>query len=128
MSISRIYCLFLSLTFVSAVVMGCNSSSSTSSHEQDHMHAMESSDEMNAEVTAALAELSAEDRVLAEAQRFCAVEQENLLGGMGTPFKVMIEGQPVFLCCEGCKDAALKDPQTTLAAVAKLKQANSSAK
>jgi hypothetical protein len=37
----------------------------------------------------------------------------------------MIEGQSVFLCCEGCKDDAVKDPQATLAKVAALKQANS---
>lgn len=79
---------------------------------------------MESEITTAMAELSAEDRVAAEAQKFCAVEQENLLGSMGAPVKVMIEGQPVFLCCEGCKDAALKDPQATVAAVAKLKESN----
>jgi hypothetical protein len=71
-----------------------------------------------------LAKLSAEDRPLAEAQKFCAVENKNRLGEMGEPYKVMIEGQPVFLCCDGCKDEALKDPKATLAKVEELKKAN----
>lgn len=83
---------------------------------------------MDAEITAALAELSDDDRVAAEAQKFCAVEPENRLGSMGAPIKVMIEGQEVFLCCDGCKDAALKDPKATLASVAKLKATNSPGK
>jgi len=29
---------------------------------------------------------------------------------MGVPFAVGIKGQQVFLCCRGCTDAALKDP------------------
>ena len=66
-------------------------------------------------IKTALAKLSAEDRQLAEAQRFCAVEEENRLGSMGTPVKLVIEGQPVFLCCEGCEDAAKTNPKKTLA-------------
>ena len=41
---------------------------------------------------------------------------------MGLPFKVMIQGQPVFLCCEGCVTDALANEKATLAAVAKLKE------
>lgn len=71
----------------------------------------------------AIAELPEEDRPIATAQKFCAVENKSRLGSMGMPFKVMIEDKPVFLCCEGCKDEALKDPQATLAKVEELKQA-----
>jgi hypothetical protein len=80
---------------------------------------IDSSDE--AEVQANLAALSADDRQLAEQQKFCAVESENRLGAMGTPFKVMIQGQPVFLCCKGCQKSATADPEKTLAAVQALK-------
>jgi hypothetical protein len=80
------------------------------------------------EITAALAELPEEERVAAAAQKFCAVEQENLLGSMGVPFKVMVDGQPVFLCCAGCKEKALANSQETLATVEKLKLANHSQK
>jgi hypothetical protein len=75
-------------------------------------------------VAAGLAKLSPEDRKLAETQRFCAVEEENLLGSMGKPVKLVIEGQPVFLCCAGCQDAAKADPKKTLAKVQELTGGN----
>ena len=62
---------------------------------------------------------------LAEAQVFCVVKSGNELGCMGVPCKLTIEGRPVFLCCEHCKDAALKDPKATLAALDGLLQKNS---
>ena len=128
MRISRLSCLLLMLVFVSVAVFGCSKSDSTSSEEAGTKQAAETGNEADTEIMAAMAELPAEDRLAAEAQKFCAVEQESRLGSMGAPFKVMVEGQPVFLCCEGCKEAALKDSQATLAAVAKLKQENSSGK
>ncbi len=72
-------------------------------------------------VTTAMAELSVEDRELAMAQKFCAVADGSRLGSMGTPYKIEVEGKPVFLCCEGCKEGALEDPHATLAKVEKLK-------
>jgi hypothetical protein len=80
--------------------------------------------EETAEITAALEELSPDDRSLARQQRFCAVLNDSRLGSMGAPVKVMIEGQPVFLCCEGCQETALANPKETIATVAKLKNAN----
>jgi hypothetical protein len=80
--------------------------------------------EADAEVVAALAELPEEDRKAAQAQKFCPVMTKNLLGSMGKPFKVTIEGQSVFLCCDGCKDDAVKNAQATLANVERLKRAN----
>lgn len=68
--------------------------------------------------------LSPEDRKVAEAQRFCAVEEENRLGSMGKPFKLMVKEQPVFLCCKGCQRKALADPDKTLAKVRQLKARN----
>jgi hypothetical protein len=40
---------------------------------------------------------------------------------MNTPFKVMVKGQPVFLCCQKCQQAALRNPEATLKMVASLK-------
>lgn len=73
-------------------------------------------------VAASLAKLSTEDCKLAEAQRYCAVEEENLLGSMGKPVKLVIGGQPVFLCCASCEDTAKADPKKTLAKVKELKE------
>lgn len=76
--------------------------------------------------TQALAKLSASDRRLAEAQRFCPVMDESRLGSMGTPVKLMIEGKAVFLCCKACEEDALAKPKDTLAKVEKLKKRDAS--
>ncbi len=68
-----------------------------------------------------LAKLSAEDRRLAEEQKYCPVETDNLLGAMGPPVIVEIKGQKVFLCCGACKDDALENPDQTLAKVKELR-------
>jgi uncharacterized protein (TIGR02231 family) len=58
--------------------------------------------------------LSPEDRKLAEAQVFCAIDQDSPLGTMGPIHKVMIKGQPVFLCCKGCEAEAKAHPDEAL--------------
>jgi hypothetical protein len=68
-----------------------------------------------------LAGLNPQDRELAMAQRFCPVMTDNRLGEMGPPIKVILKGQPVFLCCLGCVKKAQNDPDATLAKVAQLK-------
>ena len=73
----------------------------------------------DAKLAAALAGLSAEDRALVDSQQFCPILKNNRLGSMGPPVKLDVAGQPVFVCCEGCKEQALDDPQATLAQVAK---------
>ncbi|MBC7966637.1 MAG: hypothetical protein H7Z17_12035 [Fuerstia sp.] len=90
------------------------------SHEGD-VH----DDHGDAEIADAMAALSPEDRKAAEAQKFCAVSTSSLLGSMGTPVKLDVKGESVFLCCSGCKSKALKNPDETLATVAKMKAENS---
>jgi len=77
-----------------------------------------------ATIRANLARLGPEDRKLAQEQRFCAVEEDNRLGEMGTPVKVMVKDQPVFVCCKGCVKQARNDPEQTLAKVKELKEKN----
>jgi hypothetical protein len=77
-----------------------------------------------AEIEANLAKLSAEDRKLAEAQRYCAVENKNRLGSMGVPMKIMIRDEPVFLCCDGCETRARAHADRTLAKVRELKKSD----
>jgi hypothetical protein len=74
-----------------------------------------------AKVKAAMAKLSAEDRRLAEAQVFCAIDQDSPLGSMGPIYKVVIKSQPVFLCCKGCVAEARIHPDQTLALLQKLR-------
>jgi Cu(I)/Ag(I) efflux system membrane fusion protein len=75
-------------------------------------------------VKGAFARLSSDnDRRLAAAQYFCPVMKDSRLGLMGPPVKLILEEQPVFLCCESCRKDALADPKETLAKVEKLKKA-----
>ncbi len=75
--------------------------------------------------TANLAKLSAEDRRAAEAQKFCAVNTDSMLGLMGPPVKVDVGGKSVFLCCGGCKRKAMANPKETLANAEKLRKGDS---
>jgi len=86
--------------------------------------ARQADEPQEAKIKAALAELDPEDRALADAQRFCPVRPKTRLGQMGKPFKVTIKGRPVFLCCDGCEDKALANPDETVAKVEELKGAH----
>jgi Cu(I)/Ag(I) efflux system membrane fusion protein len=79
-------------------------------------------EEANARVN--LAKLSTPDRRLAEAQKVCPVRGTRL-GSMGRPVEVVLDGEPVFLCCTGCEEEAKADPVKTLAAVEGLKKRKS---
>jgi RND family efflux transporter MFP subunit len=67
-----------------------------------------------AERIAALSELSDDDRLLAEQQSICPVTKMPL-GSMGTPPKIDLNGQPVFLCCSGCEGRLRADPEAYMA-------------
>lgn len=75
------------------------------------------------EVLAALSELSPADRELAEAQRICPVTKAPL-GSMGAPIKLDVDGEPVFICCQGCREALLAEPKKYLAILADNNAAN----
>ena len=72
-------------------------------------------------VAAERAKLSDTDRALVEAQEWCAIQTDERLGSMGPPVKLEIKGQPVFVCCKGCKKETEADPDKTLARVEELK-------
>lgn len=62
----------------------------------------------------ALAQLSPEDRSLAEKQKTCPVSGQPL-GSMGKPYKVTVKGQDVLLCCQGCESEIKENPEKYLA-------------
>jgi hypothetical protein len=76
-----------------------------------------------AQIKASIGKLSPEDRAIAEAQKDCPISG-GPLGSMGKPVKIDVNGQPVFICCAGCKNGAMKDPDKTLQKVEELKKAN----
>jgi hypothetical protein len=69
-------------------------------------------------------ELSKEDQALAALQKVCPVSDEEL-GGMGTPVKLTVKGEAVFICCKSCEKSINADPDKYLEKVAALKKANS---
>ena len=83
-------------------------------HDADHQHAGDDQDAEAREYAEVLAKLSEADRAIADAQKVCPVSGEPL-GSMGVPVKVTVKDRDVLLCCEGCKDAILDDPDTYLA-------------
>jgi membrane fusion protein, copper/silver efflux system len=63
------------------------------------------------EIRKAMEPLSQADRALAESQVICPVTEVRLGSmGMGTPIKLEIEGRTVFICCEGCRDSWVNEP------------------
>jgi RND family efflux transporter MFP subunit len=77
-------------------------------------------EDMDAKIVAALGKLNPVDRKLATAQKFCPV-LESKLGSMGVPVKVMLDGQPVFVCCKHCVSQAEGQRDETLEKVEKFK-------
>jgi membrane fusion protein, copper/silver efflux system len=71
--------------------------------------------------SAALDQLSPEDRQLALAQKVCPVTGAKL-GSMGTPYKVTLGNRAVFLCCKGCEGAVKKDPDGILKKLDEVKE------
>ncbi len=69
----------------------------------------EATDEATDEIRDALAGLSPSDRESAERQRTCPVSGQ-LLGSMGEPIKLEVEGREVWICCAGCESALRDDP------------------
>ena len=74
-----------------------------------------------AKIQFTLGKLNDADRQLAQAQGTCPVMKNQPLGSMGVPVKLMIQNQPVFLCCKNCERGALANPARTLREVARLK-------
>lgn len=85
----------------------------------EHEHDEHGSDGQNAKtdmdkMKEGLAKLSPEDAASAEKQHFCPVSGK-MLGTMGPPKKVDVKGQTVWICCGGCEDKLLGDPDKYLA-------------
>jgi YHS domain-containing protein len=131
MTTSRLL-LSLSLVGLAIVINGCNhqpakdqipstpATSPVKTESADTSASKQASaGQSSPDLSSGLAELSVEDRELAQKQRVCPVSGE-LLGAMGKPFKTTVKGKTVFLCCEGCEHDLKENPDKYLA---KLKDA-----
>ncbi len=85
---------------------------------EGHDHAADDptidTDSPMAKMMPGLNELSPEDYKSAMAQHICPVTGK-MLGTMGAPEKVDVNGESVWICCDGCKDKLLADPEKYLA-------------
>ena len=111
------------LALAAFAIIGCNANrdepqagANTTSEVSQPRGATGSND-----VAAQRSKLSPEERSLVEAQEWCVVSTDERLGSMGPPIKLDIKGQPVFVCCRGCKKKAEANPEKTLATVEELK-------
>lgn len=73
-----------------------------------------SKDALTPEALEAIAQLSEADRELAATQKVCPVAGF-ALGSMGIPVRAEVNGEVVFLCCEGCRDGLMAEPDRYLA-------------
>jgi len=111
-------------TFLSSVALGLlllqpGQTRAEEHHDHDgheHPHAA-SPAESAAKIQENLSGLTADDRQLALGQKYCPVMPEVLLGEMGAPVKIDLDGNAVFVCCKGCAKAAESDPAATLNAL-----------
>jgi hypothetical protein len=93
----------LGCAFALVLALGCSAEKKVEPvPAEQHSHDTHTTTE-KADMNEAFAELSEVDRKAAEAQKTCPVSGQPL-GSMGTPIKVTVEGQDVFVCCEGCID------------------------
>ncbi|QDS89009.1 hypothetical protein EC9_32060 [Rosistilla ulvae] len=85
---------------------------------EEHVHGSEHSAADTAssmeEQMSGLKQLSPEDYKSAMAQHICPVSGE-MLGTMDAPKKFDVEGNSVWICCDGCKDKLLAAPDKYLA-------------
>ena len=102
------------VTMIVSLTLGCGENHDAGDGDgHDHSGHDHGTDE-DSETEDAFAELTAQDRKLAKAQKICPVSDEEL-GSMGAPIKVSVEGGDVFICCEGCRKRLLANPQKYLA-------------
>jgi YHS domain-containing protein len=100
------------------VAGGCGSAEVKEPAKSPPAAAQEKTPEASTEAAEGLKELSEEDRAAAEKQRTCPVSGD-LLGAMGKPYKITVEGRTVFLCCPGCEEQFRKDPDKYFAKMKK---------
>jgi Cu(I)/Ag(I) efflux system membrane fusion protein len=113
--------LHIASALVAALTLGCGSKEDEhAGHEHGTPAEKAGAPAPGAATEDPFAALGAEDAALARAQKTCPVSDEEL-GSMGTPIKVEVKGRTVFLCCKGCKNKLLANPDTYLAKLDKAK-------
>ena len=82
-------------------------------HDHDDHAGHDHGDMDNSAVEEAIAELPEADQAAARAQKTCPVTNQ-LLGSMGTPYKLTVNDKEVFLCCQQCEAEIKANPEKYL--------------
>ena len=104
-------------TVALAIFVGGYQANSVVAHEGHDAEAMKKAE---LKISETLKSLSPDDQKLVAAQRFCPMMTYSRLGAMGAPIKLTIAGKPVFVCCDSCKEDAVKGAEATLKTTQKL--------
>lgn len=107
--------LLAGFSMVALVLSGCNSD--TAVEPQQTAPTSEAQPAIPEEMSG-IAKLPAADQKAALEQEICPVS-EKPLGSMGAPIKVAVDGQEVFVCCDGCVDMVNENPDKYLAKLKK---------
>ena len=109
--------LFALLTIPAAALMGCGGDTNRAKETKKESATKDASAVKDvgkaSDDVPGLKELDEADRKLAEKQKYCPKTGE-LLGSMGKPYKITLNGRVVFLCCDGCEEEVKKDPEKYL--------------
>lgn len=113
---------FASILFLAAAALGmatgCNSNPNPPAANPPATGGSATGPSDMEKMKAELAKLSPEDAASAEKQHVCLVT-DKMLGTMGPPLKVDVDGKPIWICCEGCRDELLTNKDTYLAKLKK---------
>jgi hypothetical protein len=112
------YCTFaLIAVFALSMAVGCGSNPPPTASPPAGATGDKTDSDM-AKMKAELAKLSPEDAASAEKQHVCPVT-DKMLGTMGAPEKVDVDGNTVWICCAGCREELLSNKDTYLAKLKK---------
>jgi uncharacterized protein (TIGR03000 family) len=75
-------------------------------------------------IEANLAKLNPDEQTLARLQRYCALSPNVRLGEHGVPVKVMVKGEPIFVCHQDGVQKALSNPDQAWSAARELRARN----
>jgi hypothetical protein len=114
---TRFVTISLFLVLAGAVISGCNNNPPPAANPPANTTTGEASSDME-KMKAELAKLSPADAASAEKQHVCPVTNK-MLGTMGAPQKVDVDGQTVWICCAGCREELLGNKETYLAKLKK---------
>ena len=107
----------LCLTLTLTLLIGCGNNPPPAANPPASSATGEGSSDME-KMKAELAKLPPEDAASAEKQHVCLVT-DKMLGTMGAPKKVDVDGKNIWICCEGCREELLNNKESYLAKLKK---------